>query len=883
MLHARLQTTMFPTTLLLFLSIGILPTTIHSFPAFRDEIPNGLRSVYASDPIHHLTGGQSYWALGHINPHGGGKLNVFGQAFKAANYEWSLELCRADTDNDGESNGLELGDPCCVWSPGQTPMRQWGMSHPGIQTSFSNLTFDYDSLCLQKKGNNQFWNFYYQTQGDNGRTSMSPFKPVGQDISEWWALKLVNVKKNGGWMRTLFGVLNIFGSQSMMQSTRDLFTLLLAGVSLATLLTLALHHQCCCSSRSQTKKGRVSGDTTIQKGLTGWNHLQLFLVAVIYTDLMSGILHLVLDNPVMNTWPLIGPEALAFQGHHFDPTGVAKGPILDMVREDHAVIFLGMISFFLLRPSSSSLMTFSLWFGFLSHFMMASHRWSHTHPKYLHWSIKAAQKYGLIMTTEHHSKHHASYDCNFSIFNGWSNILFNKLIYVIHWRSPIWFFLLGVGILVPIGFTNPSTMQWCQRIPNRLFHWCMTRPAFFLPNSTPAQFCKGWVENKNKQKHNQQHNQQHQTVQNMTRVEAKSTCNSYKEDFDTDEEVTNHRVAASEEGRPLYLEKETRSRPLSNFTLFFHGRNVTQGNKSRRMAARCAQIGGAVAVLLIVGSLVLRSLGMQAVTTGSKTVPAPPILVILHTACMSTAVLICSTTAVSHYAFVEPTTQSNKPAIRSRHRTCNMMSAALMVVGTVLILTHVIARHERVVRPRSSHMWLALFVFIGVAVQITAGVLKYAALKAGRISKRFKWHGEVGWVVYIGMLFTVNSGIVESGLFAAQTFLQMAIQIILIGPVGLGASHALGRLPAISFDMENPFSHIIREHLNATVPDFIVSWLTKNPNSCLRKYRPKRLIGQSHQDKQEDVGKAIVVRKVVKVLIVVGVLFVIGDAWYHST
>ena len=25
------------------------------------------------------------------------------------------------------------------------------------------------------------------------------------------------------------------------------------------------------------------------------------------------------------------------------------------------------------------------------------------------------------------------------------------------------------------------------------------------------------------------------------------------------------------------------------------------------------------------------------------------------------------------------------------------------------------------------------------------------------------------------------------------------------------------------------------------LPDFIVSWLTKNPNSCLRKYRPKRL------------------------------------------
>ena len=180
-------------------------------------------------------------------------------------------------------------------------------------------------------------------------------------------------------------------------------------------------------------------------------------------------------------------------------------------------------------------------------------------------------------------------------------------------------------------------------------------------------------------------------------------------------------------------------------------------------------------------------------------------------------------------------------------------------------------------------MWLALVVCIGVVVQITAGVLKYAALKAGRNSKRFKWHGDVGWVVYIVMLLTVNSGIVESGLFEAQTFLQMAIQIILIGPVGLGASHALGRLPAVRFDLENPLAHVLREHLNATVPDCIVVWLTKHPNSWLRQYRPARLIGQSHQDKLEDGRKASVVRKVVQVLIVVGVLFVIGDVWFHSS
>ena len=38
---------------------------------------------------------------------------------------------QADSDGDGESNGLELGDPCCLWKAGDVPMRQWRLSHPG--------------------------------------------------------------------------------------------------------------------------------------------------------------------------------------------------------------------------------------------------------------------------------------------------------------------------------------------------------------------------------------------------------------------------------------------------------------------------------------------------------------------------------------------------------------------------------------------------------------------------------------------------------------------------------------------------------------------------------------------------------------------------------
>ena len=63
-----------------------------AYPQYRDEVPNGLRSVdYDSVQV---------TALGHTNGHGGGDLNVFGKAFRSANYEWTNQLCMSDSDGD---------------------------------------------------------------------------------------------------------------------------------------------------------------------------------------------------------------------------------------------------------------------------------------------------------------------------------------------------------------------------------------------------------------------------------------------------------------------------------------------------------------------------------------------------------------------------------------------------------------------------------------------------------------------------------------------------------------------------------------------------------------------------------------------------------------
>lgn len=64
--------------------------------------------------------------------------NDFGEDFLTAGLEWTKELCEADSDGDGLTNGQELGDPCCIWSVNSsdtTSLRRRNLSNPGDSSS----------------------------------------------------------------------------------------------------------------------------------------------------------------------------------------------------------------------------------------------------------------------------------------------------------------------------------------------------------------------------------------------------------------------------------------------------------------------------------------------------------------------------------------------------------------------------------------------------------------------------------------------------------------------------------------------------------------------------------------------------------------------------
>ena len=97
-----------------------------SFKSFQKQIPNGDKIQVESSP----------WpGVGHVNRGGGGTRNSFGIDFSAAGQTWTSELCKKDSDGDGLSNGVELGDPECKWTEGAIPQFDTGLSHPGVRST----------------------------------------------------------------------------------------------------------------------------------------------------------------------------------------------------------------------------------------------------------------------------------------------------------------------------------------------------------------------------------------------------------------------------------------------------------------------------------------------------------------------------------------------------------------------------------------------------------------------------------------------------------------------------------------------------------------------------------------------------------------------------
>ena len=65
-----------------------------------------------------------------------GKMCFF-QDFQNNNHVWDAALCNKDSDGDGKTNGEELGDPNCQWTPTGSFRPSRATGHPGKRFTIS--------------------------------------------------------------------------------------------------------------------------------------------------------------------------------------------------------------------------------------------------------------------------------------------------------------------------------------------------------------------------------------------------------------------------------------------------------------------------------------------------------------------------------------------------------------------------------------------------------------------------------------------------------------------------------------------------------------------------------------------------------------------------
>ena len=116
--------------LLALLALAGTTRSALAWDSYRNLIPNGF-NVQDED-------GNVWPGVGHGRTFGGGPNNAFGRDFAKHRTKW-LDVCRLDSDGDGKTNGEELGDPDCVWTPGSAPKFSC-TSHPGFKN-------DPDTFC----------------------------------------------------------------------------------------------------------------------------------------------------------------------------------------------------------------------------------------------------------------------------------------------------------------------------------------------------------------------------------------------------------------------------------------------------------------------------------------------------------------------------------------------------------------------------------------------------------------------------------------------------------------------------------------------------------------------------------------------------------------
>ena len=166
----------------------------------------------------------------------------------------------------------------------------------------------------------------------------------------------------------------------------------------------------------------------------------LVTFSLIVTDLISGLLHVVLDNPRSLALAPIRGLAQGFQRHHQNPSNIYEMPLYQHLYVMHMPLTFLFIAVLPFQDAGMYVVFLSLVVGL--HVMQMAHLWAHLPPDRVRGAVRLLHRSRVLLSKPEHDLHHTQpFDKDFCIMTGICNRPLNALVNLLgpttHWWLAI--------------------------------------------------------------------------------------------------------------------------------------------------------------------------------------------------------------------------------------------------------------------------------------------------------------------------------------------------------------------------------------------------------------------------------------------------------------
>jgi hypothetical protein len=170
---------------------------------------------------------------------------------------------------------------------------------------------------------------------------------------------------------------------------------------------------------------------------------------LIVTDLISGLLHVVLDNPRSLKLPPIRGLAEGFQRHHEKPANIYEMPLYQHLYVMHMPLTFLFVAVLPFRNAGMHVVFLSMVVGL--HLMQMAHLWAHLPPDKVPAVVRGLQKARVLLGKPRHDLHHTPpFDKDFCIMTGVCNRPLNLAVSLLGPTTHWWLAVFAASALSPL-------------------------------------------------------------------------------------------------------------------------------------------------------------------------------------------------------------------------------------------------------------------------------------------------------------------------------------------------------------------------------------------------------------------------------------------------